>query len=114
VRTDNLKLNASSAGDIKLEVYAKNIEADISSSGDITLSGEADMLRASLSSAGDLNSYNLRVREADVSASSAGSADIYVTERLNARSSSAGDVNYKGDPKYINAHSSSAGSISRK
>jgi hypothetical protein len=114
VKTDELRLSASSAGDIKLEVYAKNIDADISSSGDVTLNGEADVLEADLSSAGDLNAYNLKIREADVSVSSAGGADIFVTEKLSARASSAGDVNYKGDPKYVDAHSSSAGGIHRK
>ena len=78
VKTDSLELSASSAGDIKLEVYAKEIKANISSSGDVTLTGEADMLEADLSSAGDLNAYGLEVREADVSASSAGDADINV------------------------------------
>ena len=114
VKTENLKLSASSAGNIKMEVYAKRIDANISSSGDVTLNGEADVIEASLSSAGDLNAYNLQVREADVSVSSAGNADIFVTERLNARASSAGDVNYKGDPKYVDAHSSSAGGVHRK
>ena len=114
VRTNDLKLNASSAGDIKLEAYAKNVEVDISSSGDITLTGEADILGGDLSSAGDLNAYDFKVREADLSVSSAGDADIYVTERLRASASSAGDINYKGDPKYLEAHSSSAGGIHSK
>jgi hypothetical protein len=114
VKTDKLELSASSAGDIRLEVYAKEIEADISSSGDITLTGEADILNADLSSAGDLNAYGLEVKEADVSASSAGDADINVSERLRARASSAGDVNYRGNPKYIDVHSSSAGGVHRK
>ena len=114
IKSDNLELSASSAGNIKLEVYAKEIEADISSSGDMSLSGEADVLNADLSSAGDLNAYELKVREADISASSAGDADIYVTERITARASSAGDINYKGDPKYVDAHSSSAGGIHRR
>jgi hypothetical protein len=114
IRSDNLKLSASSAGDIKLEVYTKNIKGNISSSGNVTLSGETDMLEADLSSAGDLNAFNLKVREADVSVSSAGDADILVTERLNARASSAGDINYKGDPKYVDAHSSSAGGVHKK
>lgn len=114
VKTDELELSASSAGNINLEVYAKRIEADISSSGDITLSGSADILDARLSSAGDLNSYELEVREADVSASSAGDADVNVSEKLTARASSAGDVNYRGNPKYIDAHSSSAGGVHRK
>jgi hypothetical protein len=114
IKTDHFKVSASSAGDIKVEVYAKDIEADASSSGDITLIGEAETLEADLSSAGDLNAYGLKVKEADVSVSSAGDADIFVTERLKARASSAGDVNYKGDPKYIDAHSSSAGGVHRK
>jgi len=111
VRTDDLILNVSSAGDIKLEVFADNVEVDISSSGDITLSGEADSLEGDLSSAGDLNAYNFIVRKAELTVTSAGDADIHVTERLNARASSAGDINYRGNPKYVDARSSSAGSI---
>jgi len=114
VKTDRLKLSASSAGDIKLEVHAKAVSIDLSSSGDITLSGEADSLEADLSSAGDLNAYNLTARMADVSASSAGDADIYVTGKLKARASSAGDINYKGNPEFVDANSSSAGGVHPK
>jgi len=114
VETDNLKISASSAGDIKLEVYADNVDANISSSGDVTLTGEAGFMEADLSSAGDLNANNLKVKEADISVSSAGGADIYVTEKLTARASSAGSINYRGDPKNVNAHSSSAGGIHRR
>ena len=99
INADKLELSASSAGDIKL---------------DVTLTGEADMLRADLSSAGDLKAYDLKAREADVSVSSAGDADVNVSERITARASSAGDINYKGDPKYIDAHSSSAGGIHKR
>jgi len=114
IKSDKLELSASSAGDIKLEVYAREIEVSTSSSGDITLTGEADKLEADLSSAGDLNAYNLKVREANISVSSAGDADIYVTEKLVARASSAGDINYKGNPKYIDVHTSSAGGIHKR
>ncbi|MFA5819649.1 MAG: head GIN domain-containing protein [Bacteroidales bacterium] len=114
IKCDKLKLSASSAGNIKLDVNAKEIEADISSSGDITLTGEADMLKADLSSAGDLNAFDLKVREADISASSAGNADINVSEKITARASSAGDINYMGNPKYVDAHSSSAGGIHKR
>lgn len=114
IKCDKLKLSASSAGNIKLDVNAKEIEADISSSGDITLTGEADMLKADLSSAGDLNAFDLKVREADISASSAGNADINVSEKITARASSAGDINYQGNPKYVDAHSSSAGGVHKR
>jgi hypothetical protein len=114
IKSESLELSASSAGNIKLEVNAKDIDINISSSGDMTISGETDMLKADLSSAGDLNAYDLKAREADVSVSSAGDADIYATEKITARASSAGDVNYKGDPKYVDAHSSSAGGIHKR
>jgi hypothetical protein len=114
VRTDRLELSASSAGNIKLEIYAKEIEANLSSAGDMSLTGEADILNAHLSSAGDLNAYDLKVREADISVSSAGDADINVAEKITARASSAGDINYMGNPKYVDAHSSSAGGIHKR
>jgi hypothetical protein len=114
IRCDELKLSASSAGDITLEVYAREINIDISSSGDITLKGETDLLDADLSSAGDLNAYELKAKEAEVSVSSAGDADINVSEKITARASSAGDINYKGDPKFVDVHSSSAGGIHKR
>jgi citrate lyase gamma subunit len=114
INCNRLELSASSAGDIKLDVTAKDIDIDISSSGDISLTGETDKLRADLSSAGDLKAFELKAREADVSVSSAGDADVNVSERITARASSAGDVNYKGDPKYVDAHSSSAGGVHRR
>ena len=114
IKTDNLELSASSAGNINLEVTARDIKLDISSSGDITLTGEAETLDSNLSSAGDLNAFDLKVREANISVSSAGNADVNVSEKITARASSAGDINYMGDPKYIDSHSSSAGSIHKR
>jgi len=111
---DVLKLSASSAGDIDLEIRAGEVDADISSSGDIILSGEADFLRADISSAGDLNAFNLMVRDADVSTSSAGDAEVNVREKLTARASSAGNITYTGDVSIIDANTSSAGGVHRK
>lgn len=114
VKSENLRISCTSAGDIKLELYAKTVDLDISSSGDLSMTGEADKLNADLSSAGDLNAYEFKVKEADISVSSAGDADIYVTEKLRTDASSAGDVNYKGDPKNVDAHTSSAGGVNKK
>jgi len=114
LKCGDIEIGASSAGNIKLELTARKIEVDLSSSGDITLSGEAEIMEADLSSAGDLEASNLKVKEAEVSASSAGDARVFVTDKLTARASSAGDIAYKGDPKMVDAHSSSAGSIRRR
>lgn len=114
VKADDLKIKTSSAGDVKLEVYAKNLNLSTSSSGDISLSGEADYMEARTSSAGDIKAFELTVKEADVTASSAGDIKITVTERLHARASSAGDVQYRGNPAKVDARSSSAGDVTKK
>lgn len=114
ITAEKLTLTASSAGDIKLEVFAEEIKIDISSSGDITLSGNTDILVANISSAGDLYAYNLKAREADITVSSSGDADITVTESLKANASSAGDINYRGNPRFVDARSSSAGRIVKR
>ncbi|HCI55178.1 MAG TPA: head GIN domain-containing protein [Bacteroidales bacterium] len=114
IRCEYISLSSSSAGDITLELYAKYVDIEISSSGNIKLSGEAETLNASLSSAGDLNAFDFKVKEANINVSSAGDAEIYVTEKLVAKVSSAGDVVYDGNPKYIDARSSSAGRIRKR
>jgi hypothetical protein len=114
IKCEDVDLDVSSAGDIKIELTAKRVEVGISSSGNIRLTGEADKLNADLSSAGDLEAFDFKVKEADVSASSAGDARVNVSEKIIARASSAGDITYKGDPKYVDAHSSSAGGVHRR
>jgi hypothetical protein len=114
VKSGNVQIEASSSGDIILELYAAEVEVGISSAGNINLKGEAEKLSADLSSAGDLDAYDFKVKEADVSVSSAGSAKINVSESLKARASSAGDIMYMGNPGYVDSHSSSAGGVHRR
>ena len=71
-------------------------------------------MEASTSSAGDIKAYELTVKEADIKASSAGDVKITVTDRLYARASSAGDIYFRGNPEKVDARSSSAGDVVRK
>lgn len=111
IKSDELSLSTSSAGDIDLAVEVQKLTCTISSAGDMTLSGTTDELEASLSSAGDLNAFDLTSRIANVTASSSGDASITVTEKLWARASSAGDITFKGNPPEVDGRSSSAGRI---
>ncbi|HOK26111.1 MAG TPA: head GIN domain-containing protein [Bacteroidales bacterium] len=114
VKCGDILLESSSAGNIRLELYARNANVKISSSGDISLTGEAETLNADLSSAGDLNAWDFKVKDADIDVSSAGDADIYVTHKLVARVSSAGDVRYAGEPEIIDVRTSSAGTVRKR
>jgi len=113
-KSDKLDISLSSAGDLRFEAEAAEIDITISSAGNADLKGKTDVLKADLSSAGDLNAYELESKKADVSVSSAGNASVFVTEEASFRSSSAGSINYKGNPGIKEIHTSSAGSVNKK
>lgn len=114
IKTDDLKLHASSAGDIKLEVNTKSLSCHASSGGDISVEGKTQNLNADASSGGDIKGFNLTASKADASASSGGDVKITVSDELNANASSGGDVKYKGSPKKININESSGGDVSKR
>ncbi len=111
---DDLDISLSSAGNLNLEVQVNRLKINISSSGDARLSGSTDELDADLSSAGDLYAFDLIAKKGRVTVSSAGDARVNITEDADLRSSSAGDIEYMGNPERINIHTSSAGSIRKK
>ena len=111
---DKLDIQMSSAGDLKLELEANEIDISISSAGNVNLKGKTKILKADLSSAGDLNAFDLEATEGDISVSSAGNARVFVTGEASFRSSSAGDIDYRGEPKIREIHTSSAGSVNKK
>ena len=110
---DELEVEASSAGDVDLEVEADEIDASVSSSGGIEISGIARVQDIEASSSGDYEGYNLKSQEAEASASSCGSIEVNVSEKIRARASSGGSVRYDGNPAYVNADSSSGGRVKK-
>lgn len=111
VGIDELEIEASSSGDVRLNVEADEVEARVSSSGDIEIEGKARVQDIEASSAGDYDGYDLTSEEVEASASSGASIKVYSTEKMRGRASSGGSVRYRGDPKYVNADSSSGGSV---
>jgi hypothetical protein len=113
-KIEKLDIEMSSAGDLRFEVEANEIGISISSAGNAYLKGKTNVLKADLSSAGDLNAYDLVAKTGEISVSSAGNARVYVTEEASFHSSSAGDIDYRGDPKIREIRTSSAGSVNKK
>jgi len=112
--TDKLDIEMSSAGDLTLAMEADKLEISISSGGDAKLSGKVNTFKADLSSAGDLNAYELETKVGNISVSSAGSASVFITDEASFQCSSAGSINYKGEPRLKNVSTSSAGSVNKK
>ena len=108
---EDLIINISSAGDLKMGVTAESVDISISSSGDCDIWGETGNLHADLSSAGSLNAYDLDADKVRVRVSSAGDAKVWANEEIDMGASSAGSIYYKGDAKVVHKSKSSAGSI---
>jgi hypothetical protein len=114
IPAESLEIDVSSAGGGELELNAGNVEVGISSAGKLELSGKADHLEVDVSSAGDLDADDLECREADVSVSSGGSADVNISTRIDARASSGGTIRYQGNPEKVFVNSNSGGSIKKR
>jgi hypothetical protein len=113
IRSRSLSLTSSSAGTIDISVNVETIKATASSAGDIELKGNAKRIEIDVASAGEVSAYDLDVEEAVVSASSAGTAKVSVSQRIDARASSGATIRYKGNPTRTNTNSSSGGSVKK-
>jgi hypothetical protein len=110
--TEELSLQASGAGDIKMEVDAPKITTGISGSGSISLKGQAKDLDIDLSGAGHAYCYDLLTENTSVQISGAGSAQVYASVKLNAEVSGAGNISYKGNAS-VSQQISGAGSVNK-
>ena len=110
---ENLKLEASGAGDIEMDVDAPEIRARITGSGSIRLKGQTKDLDIDLSGAGHAYCFDLLSENTKVDISGAGSAEIYASVKLDAQVSGVGNVTYKGNAASVTQHVSGAGSVSK-
>ena len=103
VKCQEFIAEAASSGDVEIDhLTAETVEAEASSSGDVILSGgKCVQAKLAASSSGDVVAKDLKADHVTASASSAGDVSCYPVESLKAKSSSAGSVGYRGNPKDI-------------
>lgn len=111
--SDDLKLSASSGGQIELEINCTNLNADVSSGSKIILDGvtKNQDIDASSGSAYKASSLISEMTKAD--ASSGASIVVHVNNALSAEASSGASIKYKGNPgtKDFDANDISGGRI---
>jgi hypothetical protein len=113
IKSNNMEINASSAGTIEVVVEAGRLEASASSAGDIELKGKARSVIMDAASAGEVDAYDLEADDAEIEAASAGAIKISVKSGLDAKASSGGSIRYRGNPDRSNTTSSSGGSVKK-
>jgi len=110
---DNLDLDVSGAGSIRMEVDAPKVNAGISGAGLVNLKGQTKDFELGLSGAGKARCYELLSENTQVRISGAANAEVYASMKLDVDVSGAGNVKYKGEATDINKNISGAGSVKK-
>jgi hypothetical protein len=106
-------IQASGSGDIDADgIEADAFELRSDGSADIALAGTVGSLAVELDGSGDAGLGDLAAREARVSVSGSGDADVRADERLDIAVDGSGDVRYHGDPA-LTQHVDGSGDLSR-
>ena len=111
ISSDDLELEVSGSGKIRLQVSADRLTQRISGSGNIELSGEADSADVGISGSGSLNAEDLSVDHYNIRISGSGKCRIHAGDSIEANISGSGSVYYTGDPDRIISNVSGSGKV---
>ncbi|TRX04653.1 head GIN domain-containing protein [Flavobacterium gawalongense] len=111
LKGENIKLEASSAASIDLNIESDAIFCESSSGSTIVINGKALKLDAAASSGSTIDAKNLLANEIKANASSGASVNVHPIVSLDAEASSGGSVSYNTVPKSIRKEENSGGSI---
>lgn len=103
------------AGEAELSnVKNDRVEIVMKGAGSLSASGETKEADITLAGAGSVDAKNLHAVNAKVNSTGVGQVDLYATEKLDARTSGVGEINYYGSPKSVNRQAGGIGSINAR
>ena len=88
------------------QLSCDQITIDVSGGGDVKLGGKAGEGELRVSGGGDVHAYDMAFDELSFHISGGGSARVHVLQKLDGHVSGGGDLYYKGNP---NAETSTSG-----
>ena len=101
-------LKATSGSNVYGKGIIKTNEISISST-----SGADIRITVNATSGSSIDAYGLESENVIVNATSGADINIYASKKLDAKANSGADIDFKGNPKYVNKTSSSGGDISK-
>jgi hypothetical protein len=110
---EGLKLGASGASKMMIELSGGNVGGDVSGASEINLKGQAAKFDFQASGASHVNAYDLVADDAVVDVSGASGIQITANKNLKAEASGASHVRYKGNAS-VNSNTSGASSVSKE
>jgi predicted nucleic acid-binding protein len=113
IKTNEISVTASSGADIYIEVEVENLETNATSGADLMIFGTATNHAARATSGSAIDAYSLKSNNVIVEATSGANIRAYASKKIEARATSGGAINFKGNPAVINKKTTSGGSISK-
>ncbi|GAB3335884.1 head GIN domain-containing protein [Marivirga atlantica] len=113
IAADDLKLLVAGSGSLEADIKGKTVDAKVAGPGRLKLSGYANNLRLDLSGSGDVEAYDFEVSSAEVLSYGSSSANINVTDKLDATIYGSGSIDVKGATKELSKKIYGSGSIER-
>lgn len=98
------------SGFIRCSTITTSIDLSINGSGFMSVSGNTKQAHCAISGSGNLHAFDLVAKEATVSISGSGSAEITVLSKLNATINGSGSIFYQGSPQ-VNKHITGSGNL---
>ncbi len=99
----SLALDLSGVSYTEVDSDFEDIKASVGGASELELKGSGKELRADISGGSKLNAYSYMVNYAKIEATGLGSAQLYVTDRLEVESSVVSNVNYRGSAELVSS-----------
>lgn len=99
IAADELELGLTGSGSMNIDIKGRKLKTDISGSGSITLKGYATSNAIVLSGSGNLNAFNCELENATIKIGGSGSAELNVSDTLEAFIMGSGAIKHKGNTK---------------
>ena len=111
IKGNYLAFRAQEGATVDANVEGQKVESKAISGGRITLEGKAESLQVETNSGGHFYGKRLKTKETDVSAGTAGRAEVYATDYCRATAKIGGVVQIFGNPEEVDRKTSLGGKI---
>lgn len=111
IKQDRLEVVAQEGAKVKLELDVRELDISAATGGYINLKGKADSQKVKANTGGIYKGADLESIDTRVSTATGGNAVVFATKSLDAKASTAGIIDIKGDPENVTKKESTGGNI---
>ena len=112
ITVSSFESEVSGSGKIEGTIDCETFLVKISGSGKINISGNCNNSNVSISGSGNFNGFDFNVKDAIISITGSGKADVHVSDYLKAIITGSGSINYRGNP-VVNSQITGSGKITK-